>query len=356
MPDDPRQALRMRRFFIAAATSCLVPLVLFVFAALGAADFQVAVWGAALIGALIVLFYVLLRSGLNLRCRDPSLTSEMILAAILCIAYLSYHVGNARMAIAMFYLMALWFGVLQLGAGRLLGLAVIALLAHGIMLWMWHERNPGADVAASQMQIATLAVVLPWFAAMSAYVNGLRRRLAESNRRLTEAVERIEVIAIRDDLTGLYNRRFLLEFLDRETVRTQRAGGVISVCMIDIDHFKSINDSLGHAAGDAVLRHFGTLAATAIRSADILGRLGGEEFLVVLPDTYLPGAVKIAEYIRETVEASAFSGLPAGRTVTITGGVATLTTSEGSAGLLARADRALYVGKARGRNTIVAAE
>jgi diguanylate cyclase (GGDEF)-like protein len=154
----------------------------------------------------------------------------------------------------------------------------------------------------------------------------------------------------------LYNRRFLLEFLDRETVRTQRAGGVISVCMIDIDHFKSINDSLGHAAGDAVLKHFGAIAATAIRNADVLGRLGGEEFLVVLADTDLPGAIRSAEYVRMAVQASAFPGLPADRAVTITAGVASLMPNESSASLLARADRALYDGKASGRNTVFAAE
>lgn len=355
IPDDTRQALRMRRFYIAAGTSFLMPLVLTVSAALGTVEFRVAGWGAAMVAALVAGFYALFRSGINLRFRDPSLTGEQILTAILCVAYLSYHVGEARPAIAMFYLVALLFGTLRLGAACLLGLAAIALLAHGVVLWIWHQRTPGADAAASLMQIAALAVILPWFAAMGAYVNGLRMRLSESNRRLTEAVERVESIAVRDELTGLYNRRFLLEFLGRETARTLRSGGAYSVCLIDIDHFKSINDSFGHAAGDSVLKHFAATTGADMRGADVLGRLGGEEFLVVLPNTDIQGAVNSAERIRRAVEASTFPGLPAGRKVTVTAGVARSTANENPSALLARADRALYQGKDAGRNTIVAA-
>jgi diguanylate cyclase (GGDEF)-like protein len=355
IPDDARQALRMQRFFIAAGTSCLVPLVLTVAAALRWVEFRVAGWGAVMVGALIALFYAIFRSGFNLRFRDHSLTGEMILAAILCVAYLSYHVGEARPEIAMFYLVALLFGALRLGAARLFGLAVIALLAHGVVLWIWHQRHPGADAAASLMQIAALAVILPWFAAMGAYVNRLRTRLSGNNRQLTEAVERIKSIAARDELTGLYNRRFLLEFLGRETARTQRSSGAFSICLIDIDEFKSVNDSFGHAAGDAVLKHFGAVAGAGLRSADILGRLGGEEFLVVLPDTDIQGAINSAERIRRAVEAITFTGLPAGRQVTVTAGVACSMPSENSSVLMARADRALYEGKAAGKNTVVAA-
>ena len=354
-PEDARQALRMRRFYMAAGTSLLLPLVLAASAALGTVELRVAGWGAAMVAALVALFYALFRSGLNLRFRDPSLTGEQILAAILCVAYVSYHVGEARPAIAMFYVVALLFGALRLGTARLLGLSAIALLAHGIVLWMWHQRNPTADEAASLMQIAALAVILPWFAAMGAYVNGLRTRFSESNRQLTEAVERIESIAVHDDLTGLYNRRFLVEFLGREMARTQRSGSAFSICLFDIDHFKSINDSFGHAAGDAVLKYFGEVAGTGMRGADILGRLGGEEFLVVLPDTDIPGAVNSAERIRKAVEASNFPGLPAGRQVTVTVGVARSAANEGYSALLARADRALYQGKAAGRNTVVTA-
>jgi diguanylate cyclase (GGDEF)-like protein len=354
IPDDMRQALRMRRMLIGAATSLLMPLVLLVSAVLGLAEYGVVVWSAALTFAAAAVFYGLFRSGLNLRFHDQSLTGEMILAAIVSVAATSYWAGQARPAIEMFYLMALLFGALRLGAARLLWLALIALIAHATMLKVWHMNHPGGDATASLMDLAALAIILPWFAAMGAYVNGLRTRLSDSNRRLTEAVARIESIAVRDELTGMYNRRFLMEFLDRETARVRRSSGSYAICMLDIDNFKSINDSFGHAAGDAVLKHFAAVAGTCARGVDVFGRLGGEEFLLVLPDTDVRGAAACAERMRRTVAESAWPLLPPGHRVTVTAGVALYGRQEMPSALLARADSALYSGKASGRNRVVA--
>lgn len=356
MPDDARQVLRLHRLFIATATSLLMPLILLVSAALSKGTYWIVGLSTATIVGSALVFYMLIRTGLNLRMRDQSLTGEMILAAIMCVAVISYWAGAARPAIEMFYLMALLFGALRLGTVRLLGLAMIALLAHAAMIKVWHMNHPGSDVTTSLIRLTSLAIILPWFAAMGAYVNGLRTRLSDSNLKLTEALARIENIAVRDELTGLYNRRFLTEFLERETARVQRTGRTYAVCMLDIDHFKSINDSFGHAAGDAVLKQIAAAAEACKRNVDVIGRLGGEEFLLVLPDTDMTGAANCAERIRKVVEESTFPELPAGRRVTVTAGVA-LSGQAGEAppALLARADEALYQGKAAGRNRVVAA-
>jgi diguanylate cyclase (GGDEF)-like protein len=199
-----------------------------------------------------------------------------------------------------------------------------------------------------------LAIVLPWFAAMGGYVNGLRRQLSDSHRELHLAFERIGQLAIRDELTGIYNRRHLTDELARVRSRAERLGTRFSVLLIDIDHFKSINDSFGHAAGDAVLKHLAAVAPGAIREVDIFGRYGGEEFLFILPGTELAGAAVCAERLRARIESSAFPGFPAGRRVTATIGAASHTKGEGIAALLARADEALYSGKGAGRNRVVA--
>src|SRR5258706_11459000 len=164
-----------------------------------------------------------------------------------------YHAGSVRPLLVVFYLVALLFGLLRLGARRLMLLALLALAAHGIVL-------------------ALLLVVLPLFAAMGGYVNQLRLRLADSHRSLKAAFDRIEQLAVRDELTGLYNRRFLMECLARERSRAERLGAPLSVCFIDIDHFKSINDTLGHAAGDALLRQLPKLVQAGLRAIDIPGR------------------------------------------------------------------------------------
>jgi diguanylate cyclase (GGDEF)-like protein len=208
----------------------------------------------------------------------------------------------------------------------------------------WLREQEFMDVEAAVTEFAVLMVALPWFAAMGGYVNRLRARLAASNARLEGALELIRDIATRDELTGIYNRRHLMETLAREHARAARLGSRLSVCLMDVDHFKQVNDRLGHAAGDRVLKEVAAATARCLRSADVFGRFGGEEFLAILPDTERQGAVQVAERIRSSVQEQA------GVTVTI--GVAQ-SAGEDVQALLARADQALYRGKAAGRNRVL---
>jgi diguanylate cyclase (GGDEF)-like protein len=148
----------------------------------------------------------------------------------------------------------------------------------------------------------------------------------------------------------VFNRRYLIEALAREQSRADRLGAPFALCLIDIDRFKSINDGFGHASGDSVLQGFARLVPPELRAVDVFGRFGGEEFLIILPGTDLPGAQQCAERIRAKVEATPFAGVPR---VTITAGVATYAGKEPVSALLARADKALYEGKNAGRNRIV---
>jgi diguanylate cyclase (GGDEF)-like protein len=312
----------------------------------------VAAAGTAAVVSLIVLFYILFRTGLNLRFTDPSLTTEQLGAALLVLAYLITHAGPARGTLMLFYPVAMLFGVLRLSGRRMMGLALLALVAHGLMLAVLTLREPQLDRRELFGEYAVLAIVLPWFAAMGGYVNRLRSRLSDSNRELKRAVDRIEQLAVRDALTGIYNRRFLMDCLAGERSRAERLGIPFSVCLIDIDHFKSINDELGHAAGDAVLKGLPALTGAALRAIDVFGRFGGEEFLVVMPGTSLEGARAAAERMRRAIEGARFVGL-GDRGVTATLGVAEHAKGEEPTALLARADRALYAGKARGRNCVL---
>lgn len=353
-PADERQALRIGRFFMAAGTSLLVCLALLLSAFLGLVPWRVASDGTIALVALSALFYVVFRTGLNLRLSDPSLTTEQVGAAILLLAYIMLHAGPMRGAFTVFYLVAMLFGVLRLSAARLMALALIALLAHGTVLHLSYVRDPTMNVKAALTEFAVLMIVLPWFAAMGGYVNRLRVRLSESHRELKRAFDQIGELAIRDDLTGAYNRRFLMETLARERSRAERLDEPFSVCLLDIDHFKSINDTLGHAAGDAVLKVFAALAPRGMRGIDTFGRFGGEEFLLVLPGTGREGALAAGERVRAATEGAVFPGVPAERRVTVTVGVATRVKGEDVAAVLARADEALYQGKRAGRNRVVA--
>jgi diguanylate cyclase (GGDEF)-like protein len=353
-PADGRQALRLGRFLMAAGTSLLVALALLLFAFLGLLPWRAAIEGSAGIVTLIVAFFVLFRTGLNLRFADPSLTTEQVGAAILSLAYVMYHAGPAREAFTLFYPVAMLFGVLRLNAARLMALAMLALVAHATVLHLSYLRDPSMNVRAALTEFGVLMIVLPWFAVMGGYVNRLRVRLSDSHKELRHAFDRMGELAIRDELTGVYNRRYLMETLVRERSRSDRLAEAFSLCLIDIDHFKSVNDSFGHAAGDAVLKHFAALAPRGLRGIDTFGRFGGEEFLIVLPATGRQGALAAGERVRAATEASAFPELPAERRVTISVGVATHARGEDVTAVLARADEALYQCKRAGRNRVVA--
>jgi diguanylate cyclase (GGDEF)-like protein len=175
--------------------------------------------------------------------------------------------------------------------------------------------------------------------------------LALANIRLREELRRQSV---KDPLTGLYNRRFMEEALDREIRRESNA--CTSLVMIDLDHFKSFNDSFGHEAGDTVLREIGSVLRSCLKGGDIACRIGGEEFLLVFPETTKDVAAGRAEALRDNIEHLSISsrGQSLGRT-TASFGIADTTDSRSPAQLLQVADDALYRAKSRGRNRVVVA-
>lgn len=168
-------------------------------------------------------------------------------------------------------------------------------------------------------------------------------------------VRRLEAIANTDGLTGVMSRKAWEDMASRVLAATARGGIPPALLIIDIDRFKGVNDTYGHAAGDAVLKGFASLAGAQVRVTDGLGRLGGEEFAVVLPATRVADAVRLAERIRAGAEQHAVHIGEHGAMVryTISGGVACLRPGETLALLSARADAALYRAKLDGRNRIV---
>lgn len=155
-----------------------------------------------------------------------------------------------------------------------------------------------------------------------------------------------------DELTASYNRRYFLDAAERALAESVRYGLPLSLAMLDIDHFKEINDSQGHAAGDEVLRELARLCRQQLRQADIFSRLGGDEFAVLLPGTDHAAALIVAERLRHTLAEGNFPAA-AGKQVTVSLGIATrtadVTTLEP---LLALADKALYTAKHAGRNCV----
>jgi two-component system cell cycle response regulator len=172
--------------------------------------------------------------------------------------------------------------------------------------------------------------------------------------KMATLVEESRWMATTDALTGLLNRRAFLESTNREVARSKRYNDPLSVVLLDVDHFKLINDKRGHAAGDMVLSAVGTMLNRALRTCDIVARWGGEEFVLVLPSTTLEGAEQVAERVRELLEhASIRDGNGDAIPVTASFGVATYVIGETLEQIIDRADRAMYRAKSGGRNRVV---
>jgi diguanylate cyclase (GGDEF)-like protein len=170
-------------------------------------------------------------------------------------------------------------------------------------------------------------------------------------RKLDHALSLIRTLAIHDELTGVVNRREVLRVASHEKYRTGRQGLPFCLCLMDVDHFKQINDGFGHMVGDEVLRRIASKIKDEIRATDCFGRYGGEEFLLVLTATDLSGAAELVERIRQSVAEMHLTEL-GGQAVTISIGIAQNRDHEAIEHTLSRADKALYAAKASGRNRL----
>jgi two-component system cell cycle response regulator len=164
-------------------------------------------------------------------------------------------------------------------------------------------------------------------------------------------------LAVIDQLTGLYNRRYMTSQLDALMTRAAKNGQPVSVLVVDVDHFKKINDNFGHGVGDEVLREFAARLASNVRAVDLACRYGGEEFVVLMPDTQLADAHRIAERIRRHVGGSPFRVAGGAELLNVTISVGVAASNGGGdavTALLKRADEAVYAAKAEGRNRVIA--
>lgn len=171
---------------------------------------------------------------------------------------------------------------------------------------------------------------------------------------LRQARDQLAELARKDSLTGLPNRRRIDEELDRTVAETTRYGGVLSVAMMDIDGFKSVNDSRGHEAGDRLLQTLADLLRSITREADLSGRYGGDEFVIIMPRTDLEGATDMAERVKKAfLDASECGDLPH---TSLSAGIAEIRNCDTTRDLLKRADDALYDAKGQGGNRVIACE
>ena len=354
---DSKQSHRMRRFLLATLTSYMVLLLLALLYWQGFLAARVLIEMAAAITVQVAVFFAVFRSGFNRRFPDPSLTAPMIVAATTSLAYVIYSAGQARGVFLLIYLVPFLMGVFRLTTRALLVLTLYNVCLYlGVLMLIMRNKPEVLDVGLEIVQWIVMGVVLTWFAFMGGHFSKLRKNLSQSNARLESAFHTIQEMSVRDELTGAYNRRYLMQLLVQEKNRIDRGGNEMVVCILDIDYFKRVNDEYGHLAGDEVLKIFTHEAHQSLRTSDYFGRYGGEEFLMILPQTSLEGGHVIADRFRNRLESLKFPEIDRDFTLTTSIGITQYVVGEDVVQTLARADAALYRAKRLGRNRVEIAD
>lgn len=209
------------------------------------------------------------------------------------------------------------------------------------------------DLAFEALIASAFTVMLAGMVYMAGEVTALRSAFERRRLRLNGAMEQLAELAMRDELTGLYNRRHIMEVLKGQKALADRGHVGFTLCYCDLDHFKQVNDRFGHPCGDQVLHDFADLAARVVRSVDFVARIGGEEFLLVLVGADAETASNVAERLGEQTRQMCVVPGEEDFRLTVSIGIATFKEGERVEDVIQRADQALYRAKSEGRDGII---
>lgn len=303
-----------------------------------------------------ITILVLILTGVNQRFKDKGMTLIQIawVTAILMVSV--YYIDQVRMLFLMLYLLVMFFAAFRLRLDGFLFITTIAIFSYGLVVLLLSKTHPHTlDMKIEIIQWLVFAFTLAGFSLIGSELSKLRQMLRSSNVELKSALVKVKEMAITDELTGIFNRRHIMNVLKYQKSLADRGDYVFVVCYADLDHFKQVNDRFGHSTGDIVLQKFAVLAKDVIREVDYVARFGGEEFLLILVKTPLTEAIVVAERISKSIGKFSFGDLSPDLNITVSIGVAEYKSGELIEDLLDRADAALYRAKESGRNRVVSA-
>lgn len=295
-------------------------------------------------------------SGLSEKARDPALTVPQILVGLAFADWGFLICGPGRAIALLPMLLVMVFGAFSLHWRKMAALTGLALGGFAMSLagqqWLRHlHGDPQRPLELRQdlIYLSILVVVMPAAAGLSAQLSRLRSRLRAERAALALALANVQRLAAFDELTGLANRRHAHDYLAMAQARAYRDGASFAVVLIDLDHFKRINDTQGHGAGDKVLRAFAEASRAMLRPSDMMARWGGEEFLIVMPGTSAADAHAATTRLLQAVHA-----LPtdSGHLLSFSAGVAEWKAGETFTMTMTRADGAMYAAKHAGRDQV----
>lgn len=309
----------------------------------------------AMMGATVLGFYLVIRTGLNRRFAEPTMTFPQALVAQTLVGCAYAITGPIHVANLMLFGLVMTFGMFDMTVRQARVMAAYTVVVAGCAMLWGARHDPVAYPAGIEAIYFVLAVtVLASISQLSVVLTIMRTRLKKQKDELEQALAHIKDLATHDELTGLSNRRHILDLLQQHALRYKRGGPSFYVAMIDLDHFKKINDEHGHAAGDDALRAFARQAQAQLRNTDDIGRWGGEEFLILMPETP-PGDPNVGlERLRSSLAGAEASEHVAGLRVRFSAGLSRYREGEAVGDTIERADRAVYAAKAGGRNRTVA--
>lgn len=297
-------------------------------------------------------FFLIFKAKLHFRFSEKQLKLPIVSTAFFCMLVINYLDPAAQIIFAPFSFITLVYAMYRVPT-RLLGkLVLIVLFGYTFVLILHFKKLENIALLKLELvHLFALALALPAFILQIGKVQHLHRILHRASRK----IKYIQEDAKRDVLIDCFNRRYMVASLEDQKIMADENGLPFCLAVLDLDHFKQINDELGHLGGDEVLRSFSRIAQENIRNDDIFGRYGGEEFLLIFPDTSLLPALNTSERIRSQVEHFPWvAALRRGVSVSI--GVTQYIPGESVLELFSRADTAMYLAKQGGRNQVVVEE
>ncbi len=353
--NDPAQRLRLQGWWFATWCYAAYAALAFVQVALGLSPLVPTVWLATMVLLTSAAFYVALRSGWNMRFkRDPALTLAQLVLGMLYFYGMYALAGLASGAVIIITASHIAYSMFGMNVAQVRRLVLISLFALGVTIalcaWLAPERFPW------RVQVVTYlyaCIVVPLIARLATQVASLHERLRSQRTELKVALAKVQELAIWDDLTQVHNRRHLMEQMQTEFRKLARKPAPLCVALLDIDLFKSVNDRHGHAAGDEVLRRFAASAKAIVRNTDLLGRWGGEEFMVMFPDTPIPQAEVALQRLRDHLSRLELNDIATDLKITFSAGLVQVVATDPLEAAIERADQAMYRAKTGGRNRTV---
>lgn len=301
------------------------------------------------------VFYVLLRSGWAAQRSEPNLAYPQVLFSISAVLMAYATVELTRVLALQWLCLTLVFDMHRLSKRQVQLATAIAM--GGLSAIVLHEllTHPGKyNVVGEIINIVMACVSLPILVMVSGLARKLRQQGEKQKADMAKALSQMQALAIRDGLTRCFTRRHMQQMLDEEVARQRRTGRAFCVAMLDIDLFKKVNDQHGHAVGDAVLNDFAHVVQDEIDKGHMLGRWGGEEFMVLMPDTPVAHALETLGLIREAMHGHNWVAHAPDLAITFSGGVSLHRLDDKLEHTIDRADQAMYAAKSQGRDRVIA--